>query len=67
MNLDGALYVHIRTARARSAPHDEVLCRRCYEELKRRDLADDLRDNEVPHVIVEPWTGEARCALCEAT
>lgn len=64
--LDRATYVHVIYRDRGRIVHDEVLCRRCFEELERAGAFTKPAHRRGRQTEVVAWHGEPRCAGCEA-
>ncbi len=67
VDLDRATYVHVIYRDRGRVIHDEVLCRRCLEELAHAGAFDPTFDRHGKQTTLEPWHGEPRCSGCEAS
>ena len=65
MTLDAATYVYVAYLDRGREIENDILCRRCYEELARDGAYDPERNQMGQSIRIIPWTGELRCSGCE--
>jgi hypothetical protein len=62
-DLGDAKFVYIKYEDRGRTIHDEVLCRKHFEQRKKGGAFDPVTKTE--QIKIQPWGGEDRCSVCE--